>query len=197
MATVVKKRINLAPHRFIYKQLLKAALVLVITGTVGVCGYMGYDTYKRYTDMLALEEEVSTMQQFVDNSRLDELERLREQYAQLTATAGEDSFIPATKYTYTEMFELVKKHLPDDFYLYGIVGELGKAGVYSYNITIYSAERKDISEFLREIQGEDIIYCTLNSILPITVEKPKVANKSDSKFVTYWVYTLQIQVGGI
>lgn len=191
---IKKESINFAPKQLIYKKLITASIVLGCVACGILMGGLGYKTYDKYVEVVDIEAEVAQMQQVVDNSRLSELETLRVQYAELTQNAGENgSFIPTTKYTYTEMINFVNSHVPEDFHVYAINGILSNAGVYSYNITLYSEDRRDISGFLDELYKEDIIYCTLNNI---SLAEVNVGTGVEPRYEEMWVYTVNIRVGG-
>lgn len=192
--SIKKESINFAPKQLIYKKLIVASIVLgCVASGILMCG-LGYKTYEKYIEVADIEAEVVQMQQVVDNSRLPELEALRVQCAELTQNAGEDgSFIPTTKYTYTEMINFVNSHVPTDFHIYAVNGTLSNAGVYSYNITLYSEDRKDISGFLDELYNEDIIYCTVNNIIQAEVN---VGTADEPNYKDMWLYTVNIRVGG-
>lgn len=193
--SIKKGSINFAPKVLVYRKLIIASVIIVcITFGMMMCG-LGVKTYQSYTGVIEIEDEVAQMQQVVDNSRLSELEALRVQYAELTQNAGENgSFIPTTKYTYTEMINFVNSHLPSDFYVKSVEGTLSNTGVYSYNITIYAEKRQDISGYLRELQAEDIVYCTMNSVSSAQVN---VGTDERPEYAEMWVYTVNMRVGGV
>lgn len=191
---IKKNSINFAPKQLVYRKLIIASCILGCCAFSILIAGLGMKTYDGYMAVTELETEVAQMQQVVDNSNLPKLEALRVQYAELTQNAGEDgTFIPTTKYTYTEMINLVDKHLPDDFHIYSIEGTLSNAGVYAYSLTLYSEQREDIADFLEDLQTEDISYCTVNSIKK---SKVNVGTETEAEYEEMWLYTLNIRVGG-
>lgn len=193
--TIKKNNINFAPKQLVYKKIIVAVTILACCACGVIMGGLGFNTYKQYSEVADLEAQVVQMQQVVNSSNLPKLEALRVQYAELTQNAGDNgTFIPATKYTYTEMINLVNKHIPNDFHIYAVNGKLSIAGVYSYSITLYSEERRDIADFLEALQGEDLAYCTVNSI---TKAQVNVGTQEEAEYQPMWLYVLNIGVGGL